>query len=42
VRFKIPFLKVGARITVVGSSGQFLSQYEALPRHRLDLRRAHP
>jgi hypothetical protein len=40
--FKIPFMKVGARITVVGSSGQFLTYYEALPRHRGDLRRAHP
>jgi hypothetical protein len=40
--FKIPFMKEGERITVVGSSGQFLTHYEALPRHRGDLRRAHP
>ena len=40
--FKIPFMKVGARITVVGSSGQFLAQYEALPRHRGDIHLATP
>lgn len=40
--FKIPFMKEGARITVVGSSGQFLAQYEALPRHRGDIHLATP
>lgn len=40
--FKIPFMEEGARITVVGSSGQFLAQYEALPRHRGDIKRANP
>lgn len=35
--FTIPFMDVGARITAVGSSGQFLAQYEALPRHRGDI-----
>ena len=40
--FRIPFMQVGARITVVGSSGQFLAQYEALPRHRGDIHRATP
>ena len=40
--FKIPFMEVGARITVVGSSGQFLSQYEVLPRHRGDIHLATP
>jgi hypothetical protein len=40
--FMIPFMKEGARITVVGSSGQFLTQYEALPRHRGDIHRAQP
>lgn len=40
--FMIPFMKKGARITVVGSSGQFLEHYEALPRHRGDIHRAHP
>jgi hypothetical protein len=40
--FMIPFIRLGARITVVGFSSQFLAQYEILPRHRLDLRRAHP
>lgn len=40
--FKIPFMEEGARITVVGSSGQFLAQYEALPRHRGDIHRATP
>jgi DNA/RNA endonuclease YhcR with UshA esterase domain len=40
--FQIPFLEEGARITVVGSSGQFLAQYEVLPRHRGDLHRATP
>lgn len=40
--FTIPFMQEGARITVVGSSGQFLAQYEALPRHRGDIHRATP
>lgn len=40
--FQIPFIQLGARITAVGFSAQFLAQYEILPRHRLDLRRAHP
>lgn len=40
--FMIPFMKEGARITVVGSSGQFLEHYEALPRHRGDIHRAQP
>lgn len=40
--FKIPFMQPGERITVVGSSGQFLTHYEALPRHRGDIRRATP
>ncbi len=40
--FKIPFMEEGARITVVGSSGQFLAQYEALPRHRGDIHLATP
>lgn len=40
--FRIPFMEVGARITVVGSSGQFLAQYEALPRHRGDIQPATP
>jgi hypothetical protein len=40
--FTIPFLQIGAAITVVGSSGQFINQYEVLPRHRGDIRPAHP
>ena len=40
--FQIPFMEVGARITVVGSSGQFLHHYEALPRHRGDIHLAIP
>lgn len=39
--FTIPFLQKGAAITAVGYSGQFLSQYEVLPRHRGDIRPAH-
>jgi DNA/RNA endonuclease YhcR with UshA esterase domain len=39
--FTIPFLVRGAEITVVGFSGQFLTQYEVLPRHRGDIRPAH-
>ena len=40
--FTIPFIAVGARITAVGQSGQFLTQYEALPRRRGDLQPAVP
>jgi len=40
--FKIPFIEVGARITATGFSGQFLAQYEVLPRHRGDIHRAAP
>ncbi len=40
--FKIPFIVPGARITVVGFSGQFETQYEVLPRHRGDIHRATP
>ncbi|MES1244132.1 MAG: DNA-binding protein [Acidobacteriota bacterium] len=39
--FKIPFLVRGHAITVVGYSGQFLTQYEVLPRRRGDIRKAH-
>lgn len=39
--FTIPFLVNGAEITAVGYSGQFLSQYEVLPRNRGDIRPAH-
>jgi hypothetical protein len=38
--FKIPFIELGAEITAVGFSGQFLSQYEVLPRQRGDIRPA--
>lgn len=38
--FKIPFIKLGARITATGQSSQFLAQNEVLPRRRGDLRRA--
>lgn len=37
----IPWLAVGSRIHATGFSGQFLAQYEVLPRHRGDLRQAH-
>jgi len=40
--FTIPFLQKGAAVTAVGFSGQFLSQYEVLPRHRGDIRPANP
>jgi hypothetical protein len=40
--FTIPFLQKDAAVTVVGSSGQFISQYEVLPRHRGDIRPANP
>jgi hypothetical protein len=40
--FTIPFLQAGDAVTVVGSSGQFISQYEVLPRHRGDIRPANP
>lgn len=39
--FQIPFLVRGDAVTAVGYSGQFLSQYEVLPRHRGDIRPAH-
>ena len=39
--FKIPFIRKGKRFTAVGYSGQFLAQYEVLPRHRGDIRPAH-
>jgi DNA/RNA endonuclease YhcR with UshA esterase domain len=40
--FTLPFIQLGARITAVGFSTQFQTQYEILPRHRLDIRRALP
>lgn len=40
--FTIPFLVQGTPVTVVGSSGQFLSHHEVLPRHRGDIRPANP
>jgi hypothetical protein len=40
--FTIPFLQNGTAVTAVGLSGQFLSQYEVLPRHRGDIRPANP
>ncbi len=40
--YRFPFIQVGARITAVGFSTQFLTQYEIIPRHNLDLRRAFP
>lgn len=40
--FKIPFIEAGAAFTAVGYSGQFLGQYEVLPRHRGDIRPATP
>src|SRR5262245_16466529 len=40
--FTIPFLQNGTMVTAVGFSGQFLSQYEVLPRHRGDIRPAKP
>jgi DNA/RNA endonuclease YhcR with UshA esterase domain len=40
--YTLPFIQLGARITGVGFSSQFLTDYEILPRHRLDLRRAFP
>ena len=39
--FNIPFLQRGTAITATGYSGQFLSQYEVLPRRRGDIRPAH-
>jgi len=39
--FNIPFLVAGDEITAVGYSGQFLGQYEVLPRHRGDIVPAH-
>jgi len=40
--FTIPFIEAGAEFTAVGYSGQFLGQYEVLPRHRGDIRPANP
>ena len=40
--FRMPFIQLGARITAVGFSSQFLTDYEILPRHILDLRPAQP
>jgi hypothetical protein len=40
--FQIPFIQLGRRITAVGFGAQFLAQYEILPRHRGDIRRATP
>lgn len=40
--FTIPFIEAGAEFTAVGYSGQFLGQYEVLPRHRGDIRPATP
>jgi hypothetical protein len=40
--FNIPFIEVGAQITAVGQSGQFLTQFEVLPRFRGDLHVAVP
>ena len=40
--FRMPFIQLGARITAVGFSSQFLTDYEILPRHILDLRPAFP
>ena len=39
--FKIPFIEVSSAFTAVGYSGQFLAQYEVLPRHRGDIWPAH-
>lgn len=38
----VSFIQLGARITAVGFSTQFLTQYEILPRFPSDVRRAHP
>ena len=38
--FNIPYLQPGSRITATGYSGQFLAQYEVLPRFRGDIRPA--
>lgn len=40
--FNIPFIEVGAQITAVGQSGQFLAQNEVLPRFRGDIHSAVP
>ena len=40
--FTIPFITPGARIRVVGFSGQFQTQYEVLPRRRGDIRQDVP
>lgn len=38
--FNLPFIRLGNRITAIGFSGQFNTQYEVLPRRRADIRRA--
>jgi DNA/RNA endonuclease YhcR with UshA esterase domain len=40
--YRFPFIQLGARITAVGFSTQFLTQYEIIPRNNLDLRPAFP
>lgn len=40
--YRFPFIQLGARITAVGFSTQFQTQYEIIPRHNLDLRPAFP
>ena len=40
--YRFSFIQVGARITAVGFSSQFQTEYEILPRTNLDLRRAFP
>ena len=35
--FRLPFIEPGRRIRVRGFSGQFLAQYEVLPRVLLDI-----
>jgi hypothetical protein len=40
--FTIPWAVPGEQIRAVGMGGQFLSQYEVLPRHRGDLHRVTP
>lgn len=39
--FRIPFIEPGRSIRVRGFSGQFLAQYEVLPRFRADIQPAH-
>jgi hypothetical protein len=35
--FRLPYVQVGKRIKVRGFSGQFLAQFEVLPRILLDI-----